>query len=106
MVLLFTFLIGVFKNSSGPFDSELIGAIMFLSPIRKFPAGEGKLLLAMAMVTSSGLRLFARSKSGSAFTTIDRALPPKGAGAETPGTFTSIGRIFVRTSVWISLIDR
>src|SRR5690554_7553823 len=89
-----------------PFDRELMGAIRFLSPIRMFPAGDGKLLLAMAMVTSSGLKLFARSKSGSALTTMDRALPPKGAGAETPGTFTSIGRIFVKTSVWISLMDR
>src|SRR5690554_4770716 len=96
----------MFKNSSGPFERELIGAIKFLSPILMFPAGDGKLLLAMAMVTSSGLKLFACIKLGSALTMMVRALPPKGAGAETPGTFTNIGRIFVNTSVWISLMER
>src|SRR5690606_29754745 len=51
-----TLRMGVFNNSSGPFTREFTGLIRFWSPMITFPAGDGVLFLAMAMVISSAER--------------------------------------------------
>ncbi|MNT16296.1 hypothetical protein D3C72_1513890 [compost metagenome] len=63
------------------------------------------LLFVMAMVMSSGFRPFACMAWGSILITIERVLPPNGAGAVIPGMSTNMGLIFVRTRVCISLIE-
>ena len=92
-------LTGVCKNSSTPEEMEFTGAIIFLSPIRTFPAGEGIEFLVIARVISSGLRPFAFILWGSILTTKLRILPPKGAGAVIPGMFTNMGLTFVMAIV-------
>ncbi len=45
-----------------------------------------------ATITSSGDILYDCNFSGSTVITIDRALPPNGGGADTPGKLENIGR--------------
>jgi hypothetical protein len=45
-----------------------------------------------AVTISSGDMLYERSRSGSTLSTIVRALPPNGGGAETPGSVANSGR--------------
>src|SRR2546429_7597041 len=73
------------------FTTELSGTIGYLSPSITLPEGLMVLAAAMALTTSSGERLQARSRSGLMLTTMARALPPKGGGAETPGNVANSG---------------
>ena len=78
--------------------TELSGTIGYLSPSITLPEGLMVLAAAMALTTSSGERLQARSRSGLMLTTMARALPPKGGGAETPGNVANSGRTRFRAA--------
>ena len=71
---------------------ELTAAMRLRSPVRTLPEGSIVFPVASALVTSSGDMLKERSLSGSAWMMMVRALPPKGGGAETPGSVENTGR--------------
>src|SRR5688572_26465099 len=70
----------------------------------KFPDGLIALPLDSAVITSSGVTPYDRSRSGSARSTIERALPPNGGGADTPGSDENIGLTLNSARSWMSAI--
>ena len=73
-----------------------------MSPRLMLPDGLRTLACAMACTRSSGERLYARRRSGLALMMTVRALPPKGGGAETPGSVAKSGRTRLRAAscIW------
>src|SRR5438045_7843408 len=71
-----------------------------------FPEGVIVLAAVIADTISSGDMLYARSRSGLTFTTMLRALPPKGGGAETPGNVAKSGRTMFKAASCISATER
>jgi len=57
-----------------------------------FPDGTTTFAALIAAITSSGVMLYARNRSGSTRNTMERWLPPNGGGAETPGSVAKSGR--------------
>ena len=88
------------------FTTEFNGTIGYLSPNRMLPDGLMVLAAAMAATTSSGAMLQARNRSGFRFTTMLRALPPNGGGAETPGNVANKGRTRFNATSCISPTER
>src|SRR3954470_11657195 len=72
--------------------TELRGTIGYFPLIGMLPEGVMRFAAVMAVTTSSGDKLYERRRSGLRFTTMLRALPPKGGGAETPGSVANRGR--------------
>ena len=60
--------------------------------MRTLPEGSTVLARLTALTTSSGESRYERIFSGSTLITMLRWLPPKGGGAETPGSVAKIGR--------------
>ena len=84
------------------FTTELSGTIGYFPPTDMLPEGLMRLAAVTAATTSSGDMLYARKRSGFRLMTIARALPPKGGGAETPGSVANIGRTRFRAMSWSS----
>src|SRR5690348_839302 len=86
--------------------TELSGTIGYWPPIGMLPEGLIVLAAVMAATTSSGDMWYERSRSGLRFTTMLRALPPNGGGAETPGNVANKGRTRLRAASCISPTER
>ena len=85
---------------------EFTGTSRLRSPWTRLPAGVMVLAAAKAAATSSGVTPVARSRSGTRFTRMVRALPPKGGGAETPGKVANSGRTVLRAASCSCATDR
>src|SRR5437667_9269409 len=86
--------------------TELSGTIGYLLLRGMLPEGLMTFAAAIAETISSGDMLYARRRSGMTFTTMLRALPPKGGGAETPGNVANSGRTMFNAASCISATDR
>ena len=83
--------IGIVVNCCGSRTTEFTGTTGYLSPIGTLPEGLIEFPRTSAVTTSSGDIAYDCSRCGSSVTTIDRALPPNGGGADTPGKVENIG---------------
>src|SRR5687767_7761609 len=97
--------IGIVLSWLASRTTEFTGTIGYLSSIGTLPEGLIELPLTSALITSSGDMPYDCSRWGSTVTTIVRALPPNGGGAETPGSLENIGRMRNSARSWISAID-
>src|SRR5438874_12065251 len=98
--------IGTLSRSLIFFTTELSGTIGYFFPTSMLPEGLMVLAAVRTETTSSGDRLYERKRSGLTFTTMLRALPPKGGGAETPGRVAKSGRTKFRAASCISATER
>ncbi len=71
-----------------------------MSPKVTLPAGVMVLAPAKAVTTSSGVTPVLRKRSGLRLIRIERALPPNGGGAETPGKVAKSGRTVFSAASW------
>src|SRR5258708_5763233 len=85
---------------------ELILVTYMILSTRRLPDGVMALFCAIACTTSSADRLYMRSFSGLTLINTDRALEPKGGGADSPGTVANKGRTRVRARSKISFNGR
>src|SRR6266478_6279153 len=83
---------GTFARSLLFLTTALTGTIGYCWAMETFQDGLIVLASVMAWTTSSGDMLQARSRSGLRLMTMLRALPPKGGGADTPGSVAKMGR--------------
>src|SRR6266403_1743808 len=85
--------------------TEFSGTIGYFPLIGILPEGLMRLAEQIAPTMSSGDRLYERRRSGLTFTTMLRALPPNGGGAETPGRVAKRGRTRFRAASCISATE-
>src|SRR6266481_1135942 len=85
-------LIGTASRSFTFRGMEFSGTIGYLPAIIILPDGLIRLASVIAFTTSSGEILHECKRSGLILTTMVRALPPNGGGAETPGNVAKRGR--------------
>src|ERR1700744_1560562 len=82
---------GMLSKLSAFLISELMVVRYMVLSSRKLPDGDITLNFDNASTTSSGVRLKLLSLFGSTLKMIERALEPKGGGAERPGIVANIG---------------
>ena len=92
---------GMAPRSLGSTTIEFTGTRGICSWTRIAPDGLTAFPAAKARTTSSGDRLYARRRFGSARTTTVRWFPPNGGGADTPGMDANIGRTLKSAWSWI-----
>src|SRR5579872_2186593 len=85
--------IGVLRSSERfPPRAALVLAMRLTLPVHILPDGITRVPLLTAEIASWGEILYCCSLSGSSVMTIVRWLPPKGGGADTPGSVANRGR--------------
>ena len=84
---------GALSNSARlPPSAALVRAIRSMAPVYMLPEGITRVALLTAAMASSGEMRYWWSLPGSSVTTMVRWFPPKGGGAETPGSVANSGR--------------
>src|ERR1700694_2817415 len=85
--------IGVFKSSGRLLPIvALVRAMRSILPVHMLPDGTTREAVLTAAMASCGEMRYCCSLSGFNVITIVRWLPPKGGGAETPGSVANNGR--------------
>src|SRR5579872_6879349 len=87
-------------------SSELIEVTYIVLSTRRLPEGVMALFRVIASTTWAAERLYILSFVGSTLICTDRALEPKGGGAESPGTVANNGLTRVIARSKISFSDR